>query len=586
MIQSPSFMARLLRNIGTTLLCVAVAMLVRKYLLDALEHRIIWVTFYPAVVVASVIGGWFSGVLAAALSCLVAIYAWPLFVAKPFIKDYGDWLGLGAFFVNCIMISAVSEMMHRAKAKAEVAREQAEQANHAKSRFLANMSHEIRTPMNAVLGFARLVQRDPTLSPQGRNKVDTIMKSGEHLLAIINDILEMSRIEAGRVELREEPFDLPGFLDELAVMFRLRAEEKGVLFSLDAAPDLPRCIMADMGKLRQVLINLLGNAVKFTMQGSVTLRAVTVGNGRIAIEVQDTGIGITLEERDKIFHPFERTLKAELSASGTGLGLAISREYARLIGGDITFESNDSGSCFRFEFPVQVAETATEKYVETCRFIRLDPGQGEIRLLVVDDIATNRMLLRETLEPLGFFVDEASNGNEALEVASTRPPRIALMDMVMPGIDGIETTRLLRENHGRESLVIIGISASAFEEDRQRFLSAGANAFIAKPFRDQQLLQLISEQAGLRFETEEPTRAEPDASNREPIDFSAVPLELISRLDEAAARLDLAAVRDIADHIGRQQPEVSRMLHALAEQFHFDRITELCKQRSTGDCHE
>jgi PAS domain S-box-containing protein len=384
-----------------------------------------------------------------------------------------------------------------------IARDAAESANRAKSMFLANMSHEIRTPMNAVLGFAQLLEHDPSLSPVAHDKVATIMKSGDHLLAIINDILEMSRIEAGRVEVRLEPVDLHSLLEDLAVMFRMRSEGKGLAFALEPAADLPRYIMADLSKLRQIMINLLGNAVKFTKQGSITLRAFPAGSDRVAVEVHDSGIGITPEELAKLFRPFERTRSGEQAAGGTGLGLAISREYAHLIDGRITVSSDvGKGSCFRFEFHAPPTDQAPLSAATQRRITALTPGQGELCILVVDDIRTNRELLRGILEPLGFIIEEAADGEEAIKKAQAMKPRIVLMDQIMPGMDGGEATRVLRETYSKETLAIIGITASTFEEEKQQFLKAGLNAYVAKPFREQELFDALAKHAGILFESE------------------------------------------------------------------------------------
>jgi signal transduction histidine kinase/CheY-like chemotaxis protein len=384
------------------------------------------------------------------------------------------------------------------------AKEVAESANRAKSVFLANMSHEIRTPMNAVLGFAQLLERDPSLSPLARNQVATIMKSGEHLLSIINDILEMSRIEAGRILVNTQSVDLHDLLHDLSAMLRLRAEEKGLTFALELADNLDRYIVADLGKLRQVLINLLGNAVKFTTHGAITLRALSAGPNRIAIEVQDTGIGISPSELTQLFHPFERTLRAEQTAGGTGLGLAISREYAHLMAGEITVTSSvGAGSTFRFEFQAPVTAVLPMAQGTPTRVTGLVPGQGDIRVLVVDDQGTNRELLRAMLEPIGFIVDEAWEGGEAITKARALPPRIILMDLVMPGMDGITATKILRSTLPDASRAIIGISASTFDQDKQHFLDAGLDAFIAKPFREQELYDLFHHYAGVQFATEE-----------------------------------------------------------------------------------
>jgi two-component system sensor histidine kinase/response regulator len=577
---SHSIFAKALQRVAIALLALFVAILIRKYLLSSLEGRIVWVTFYPMVVVASVIGGWFSGVLTSAGACLIAIYAWPLFATRPFIADSADWLGLYAFLINCLLISGVAEMMHFARRRAEALQEQAEVANQAKSMFLANMSHEIRTPMNAVLGFAQMLDRDPALSPQARKQVATIMRSGEHLLGIINDVLEIARIESGRLELRLQSMDLHELLRDLTTMFLLRADEKGLSFSLEIAPDLPQYLEADSDKLRQILINVLGNAVKFTKAGSIILRAFPVAVDRFAIEVRDTGIGIPSDEQEKLFRPFERTTIGEQTAGGTGLGLAISREYASLMGGEITAESHrGEGSTFRLEFPAARLYEAPLSATQTRRFTHLAPGRSAVPILVVDDTPTNRDLLRGIFEPAGFVVHEASDGKAAVAEAIALRPRIILMDMVMPVMDGIEATQVLRRTFDKESMAIIGISASAFVQDKQRFLDAGANAFLAKPFRDQELLELIALHTNVEFVSEEiQPAAQQQAKTMVGLDLSVVPPILLCELEEAAERLDLKLVGDIAARIGKEHPDIGNGIAAIAAGFRFERIVTLCQE--------
>ncbi len=449
-------------------------------------------------------------------------------------------------------------------------------ANQAKSVFLTNMSHEIRTPMNAVLGFAQLLQRDASLSPESRNRVATILKSGEHLLAIINEILEMSRIEAGRVELRTQSVDLHALLNDLGVMFRMRADEKKLFFTLDIATDLQHSILVDLSKLRQVLINLLGNAVKFTKAGSITLRAFAVESARIAIEVQDSGIGITADEQSKLFRPFERTRSGEQAAGGTGLGLAISREYARLMGGDITVTSNvGEGSCFRFEFPVEVTDKVQIAVKQSCRVSGLVPGQGEIRVLVVDDLKENRELLREMLEPLGFVIDEAASSEEAIEKIPVFSPRIILMDQVMPGMNGSEATSILRVTHSKESLAIIGVTASTFEDEKKQFLDSGLNSCIAKPFREQELYDVLSRYAGVLFETEAYAELSVMQQYVELPTLEKMSAEWRKALSEALTRKNITRIKNLGEEARLNDPVLADWLLERIARYDMDGLKKL-----------
>ncbi|MBT0664721.1 transporter substrate-binding domain-containing protein [Geobacter pelophilus] len=457
-----------------------------------------------------------------------------------------------------------------------LARDAANAASQAKSMFLANMSHEIRTPMNAVLGFAQLLETDPSLSPEGHNKVATIMKSGEHLLSIINDILEMSSIESGRVEIRNQPLYLAGLLEDLAGMFRLKAEEKRLSFGLDLADNLPRYVVADSGKLRQIMINLLGNAVKFTEFGSIVLRAAPAGTDRILLEVCDTGSSISSEEQAKLFRPFERVKSGEQAAGGTGLGLAISREYARLMGGDITLESSaGQGNCFRFVFSAPLTAEAPTVHDISHRVARLAPGQGEVRVLVVDDLDTNRQLLRELLELIGFTVDEAANGLEAIAKAQARPPRVILMDQVMPDMDGMEATRILRNNFGRESLAIIGITANAFKESQQQFFDAGINGFVAKPFRAQELYNVLARHAGVQFEFEEKGSKATEVAATKPPTLENMSAEWLQSFSEALNRKNITRIRRLGEQAREANPVLSAWILERAGLYDLEALKKL-----------
>ena len=392
------------------------------------------------------------------------------------------------------------------------AKEAAEAANLAKSEFLANMSHELRTPLNAILGFSQLLSADDAVQPQQRQYLDTINRSGEHLLILINDVLEMSKIDAGRVMLNPTDFDLREGLDGLERMLRLRAEIKGLALTFDLADDLPRYITTDDGKLRQVLTNLLGNAIKFTETGQVVLRvagALESDNSRsgadrwrLSFAVEDTGPGISADDLPHIFNAFVQTRTGRSTPEGTGLGLAISQKFVQLMGGALTVESQlGQGSCFQFRIPVTAAQRPanTETETEQRRVVGLESDQPDYRILVADDLEENRRILVDILQPLGFEVREARNGQEALEIARQWEPQVIWMDIRMPVIDGLEATRRIKSMSWASAPIVIAVTASAFEEDRAMVLEAGCDDFVRKPFKIGEALSCLATHLGVRY---------------------------------------------------------------------------------------
>jgi len=385
-------------------------------------------------------------------------------------------------------------------------------ASRAKSAFLANMSHELRTPLNGVLGFAQLLARRKNRDAEDREGLDIIMRSGEHLLGLINDVLSLSKIEAGRVTLEQEPFDLGTLMHDVENVLRVRAEEKNLRLVCELDREaLPRAVAGDQGKLRQILLNLAGNAVKFTSAGSVTLR-VSWSNGQARFEVEDTGPGIAAAELPRLFEPFSQTDSGQRTKEGTGLGLALSRDLARLMDGDITVVSEPGrGSCFRVE--VALPEAAVETMLESKdrrRVTSLAPGQAPVRVLVVDDTALNRTVLARLLEAVGFEVRTASGGEEAVALWESWSPHFIWMDKRMPGVDGLEATRRIRareQREGRPRVPIIALSASALEHERSDILAAGCDDFVAKPFRESMIFTKMREHLGIEYAYESGTRS-------------------------------------------------------------------------------
>lgn len=388
-------------------------------------------------------------------------------------------------------------------AELQVAKERAESASAAKSQFLARMSHELRTPLNAVIGYAQILKMDSGLTERQRAGLDNIHDGGQHLLTLIVDILDLARIEAGKIELRPAPLQLAGLLRTVGDVVRLKAEEKRLAFHVHREPGLPDAIVADEKRLRQVLINLLGNAVKFTDRGHVTLTVrplqAAPGRGRLRFEVADSGIGIAANALNRLFQPFEQAGDAEHRAAGTGLGLTISRQLIGLMGGEIGVESRPGeGTLFWFELPVGTA-VAPAAVVEVPT---LPQGgyNGPRRLIAVaDDVEVNRRMLCDLLGRLGFDVDEAADGLQLLDRVRVKRPDLVLMDMRMPGMDGVEATAHLRSDPATQALPVIVVSANAAAEDQRRCLDAGADGFLAKPVDRAQLVTLLTHHLALQW---------------------------------------------------------------------------------------
>jgi signal transduction histidine kinase/CheY-like chemotaxis protein len=514
-------------------------------------------------------------------------------------------------------LETAKEAAEEARGAAEEARRAAEEANRAKSIFLANMSHELRTPLNAILGYSQLMARDRQTSPTQRDYLETIGRSGEHLLALINDVLTMSKIEAGRATLEEIAFDLHRLLVGLQEMFAMRAANKQLSLILDIAPDVPQYIYADESKLRQVLMNLLSNAVKFTEEGGVTLRVgskeyevsskkdetVTLSllptpYSILLFEVEDTGSGIAEEEMRVLFDPFIQTASGRKSQEGTGLGLPISRQFVALMHGELSVSSVvGEGSIFRVQVPIKLAEADdVEAHVEQVhrRVIGLAPDQhapdgGPYRLLVVEDQPANRDVLVKLLEPFGFDVRCAVNGQEGVAAWESWQPHLVWMDMRMPVMDGYAATRQIKDlaqELGRTA-IIVALTASAFEEDRDAILAAGCDDFVRKPFRENEVFDVLTRHLGVQFlyETAETgavaaqigATAADEATTTESlcIALQALPPAWQADFQQAAITLDAERIAALIAEIRPQAPRLAETLAKWLHDFDYEKIIQL-----------
>ena len=467
----------------------------------------------------------------------------------------------------------------------ELARDRAETANRAKSIFLANMSHELRTPLNAILGFARLLERDLGMNAENRRKLATINRAGQHLLALINDVLEISRIEAGRSETKVAAFDLNEVLTELEDMIRQRAEDKGLALEIERSPGLASHVLGDAHHLKQILINLLGNAVKYTDSGRVGLR-VHPANGKVRFDVSDSGPGINQDDQEKIFQAFYQTEAGIAKGEGSGLGLTISHEYARLMGGELSVNSEPGrGSVFTLSIPLPVTEApARSRSIRHGHVVGLEAAAGQPRILVVDDKADNRLLVCQMLETAGFEVQTADNGRQGVEAFVNWRPQLIWMDMRMPVLDGYAATRQIRALPGGQEVKIVALTASAFEEDRAEILAAGCDEMLKKPLEEERLFAVMGELLGLRYRYGGEVPAAAAALAPEELDLSGLEPDVAVDLKAAAEALDIGQTQQIVARLRETHPALADALQSLLQDFRFDRIAALCDSIAATPC--
>jgi PAS domain S-box-containing protein len=523
---------------------------------------------------------------------------------------------------DCWIATTVSiDITARKQAELELqkAKEAAEIANRAKTAFLANMSHELRTPLNAILGFAQIISYSSSLNPEDKEHLDIIHRSGEHLLALINDVLDMAKIDAELITFNPKNFNLLYLLENIKQMFQLQANNQGLQLLLDTSPHLPEYVRTDELKLHQVLINLVSNAIKFTTSGSVTLR-VRLGTGDwgagsrgqgaggredkgdktkfpaserqsvraslsssphfLHFEVEDTGCGIASDEIKSIFQPFVQTQQGKQTQGGTGLGLTISSKFVEILGGELSVSSElGKGSSFRFDIPVTVVKSADtiQELLPQRRVIALAPNQPTYRILIVDDDQNNRLLVQQMLLPLGFAVREAKNGYEAVDIWCDWEPHLIFMDMRMPVMDGYEATKQIKATIKGQATAIIALTAVSFAENRSVVLAIGCDDFISKPFRESDIFEILSRILGVNYIYEDVTLVPPSQET------NVLTTEALAALDtnwlkafhQVTTEGDIQGMLVLIDELDNQHQSVANALVDLVNNFELEKLLSI-----------
>ena len=440
---------------------------------------------------------------------------------------------------------------------------EAQNANRTKSIFLTNMSHELRTPLNAILGFTNILKKSKNIEKLEKQNIDTIYSSGQHLLSLINEILEFAKIEAGKIIINSNDFNLFKFLDEIRLMFTSKCEAKGLEFSLNIHKSVPKYIRCDEKRLRQILINILGNALKFTQKGFISTH-IKANKERLYVEVCDTGIGMSKESIEVIFKPFEQIEEKKHKHDGTGLGLAITKELIEKMKGKIKVESKvNLGSTFNFNIEIQKIDSLEDKEKIEETIIKLK-NTKKLRVLVADDVKANRDLLIQLLSSYGIDTVQASDGQEVLKCIKESTFDLIFMDILMPNLDGLETTKILKKQDSTKDIPIIVISANVFEEDKQKVLDSKADSFLPKPFEEKDILNSLKKFLDIEFENEKTIE-----------ETIVLEKDLAIKIDEFAIKLDADAIlKTLEDN--QITGFTKDAIITLVNQFKFNKISEIC----------